>query len=381
MNIGIVGLGQITECHRDGYRRQGLRVVAGYDPSADARQRFAGQDPQAVVHLTLEALIDDASVQVIDLATPQWLDARLPCVEAAAAAGKPLLIQKPLAHTYDDALKLVQVIEDAGVPAMVNQNLCFVGGVQEAARAMLEDNAIGRPYLGYVVEQSCFDVAPDHWFGKGDRWWITNLTIHPLSVLHLLLGPPQSVDAVTGRDPSQPGVEAEGFVQMLLRYPVETFGGPLSVNVASSGAYYGKAWQTISPIVQGDRGVINIERGKGWHLNQRQRWLDDKPESGPQFHEAPCRWFPDAFGRVMSHFQQAIEAGRPPLCSASDNLYVMAVAEVAHRAADEGRIVPLKEIMGDRYDPAYGPGWRRGFSTWQPKPPVKADLIRSYGGL
>jgi len=227
MNIGIVGLGQITECHRDGYRRQGLRVVAGYDPSADARQRFAGQDPQAVVHLTLEALIDDASVQVIDLATPQWLDARLPCVEAAAAAGKPLLIQKPLAHTYDDALKLVQVIEDAGVPAMVNQNLCFVGGVQEAARAMLEDNAIGRPYLGYVVEQSCFDVAPDHWFGKGDRWWITNLTIHPLSVLHLLLGPPQSVDAVTGRDPSQPGVEAEGFVQLLLRYPVETFGGPL----------------------------------------------------------------------------------------------------------------------------------------------------------
>ena len=71
----------------------------------------------------------------------------------------------------------------------------------------------------------------------------------------------------------------------------------------------------------------------------------------------------------MSYFQGALAAKQTPICSGSDNLYVMAVVEAAYRSHDENRVVPLKEVMGERYRDAYGPGWTHGWTEWTSPPP------------
>jgi len=228
-----------------------------------------------------------------------------------------------------------------------------------------------------TFENWCSDQPAQHWFGKGDRWWVTNLTVHALSVLHLLLGPPDSVYAALGRDPAQPGVEAEGFGHLLLRYPEQVYPDGMVSNVYSSGTYYGLGTKVPSPFVQGTKGVVNLSQGHGYTLSLRtdKEALDEKV----RHRRVPTRskWFPNAFGLAMAHFQQAILAQQPPLCSVEDNLYVMAVCEAAHMSHARRAAVSLAEVMGDRFDPSYGPGYLRGYTDWTPPHPLEdIKLIR-----
>lgn len=363
LGIGQVGLGGITTAHREGYRKYGQPIVAGFDPSPEARNRFAADAPDARIYDSLEALLADPAVGVVDVATPHHRSTRLPVIESIAAAGKPMLIQKPFAYSYADAVDLVVAIESAGVSAMVNQNMCFTPGSLRLIDAIMLDRVVGEPSFAQVSVQYQFDVDFHPWFGKDDRWWTGALTVHHLGLLQLLFGPPRSVYAVTGRDVSQPGVTADGYGHLLLRYP-----SGHTVAVTSTGTYYGAHevphgnevmwiqgpdgvvdWRPEGPLEISRRGAHQIERSK-------TEW------------DSTAKWFPDAFGLTMAHFRQALAAGVEPLCSAHDNLHVMAVIEAAYLSSAQNRVVPLEEIMGDRYDPSYGTGWAHGFSQWSPPP-------------
>ncbi len=357
--IGQVGLGSITVAHRQGYRLYGQPVVAGYDPNPEARERFAEEEPEATIYTTLEALLADPRVGLVDLATPHHRATRLPVVQRVADAGIPMLIQKPLAYRYADALEIVEAVERNGVTAMVNQNMCFTPGSLRLIDALMNDEAVGRPDFAQVTVQYVFDL-PDHpWFGKDDRWWTGALTVHHFGLLQLLFGPPETVYAVTGRDESQPGITVDGFGHLLLRYP-----GGMAAAVTSTGTYYGtdpvphgneKLW------VQGSEGIVDWRPEGGLSISRR-RGLEFEITQVEWNRER--RWFPDAFGLTMVHFRQALAAGRTPLCAVTDNLYVMALIEAAYRSSTENRVVPLAEIMGERWDSHYGTGWSHGFCDW-----------------
>ena len=366
LGIGQVGLGSITVPHREGYRLYRQPVVAGYDPDPAARARLLQDTPHATAHETLADLLADPAVGVIDLATPHHRSTRLPVIEQIAAAGKPFLVQKPLAMSYPEALELVEVAERAGVVAMVNQNMCFTPSAIALERALLDERVVGEPAYAQLVAQYQFDTDHHPWFGKDERWWTAGVSVHHLGLLQMLFGPPSSVHALTGHDVSQPGVAVDGWGHLALRYP-----SGLQVVVLSTGAYYG-----TEPVrhgneavwVQGPQGLVDWRPEGDVVVSTR---IDGGGEVarrsiGPH---ARGTWFPHAFGLVMAHFRQALTAGRTPLCSVQDNLAVMAVLEATYRSGAEGRVVEVAEIMGDRYDPAYGPGWSHGFSAWAPPVP------------
>lgn len=359
--IGQVGLGGITVHHRGGYGRYGQPLVGGYDPSPEAGERLTADSPGATVFPTLAELLADPRVGVVDLATPHHRDTRLDVVRQIAAAGKPMLIQKPLAYSYPEALELVEVIEAADVTAMVNQNMCFTPGSLQLVDAVLRDRVVGEPTFAQVSVQYVFDTDFHPWFGRDDRWWTGALTVHHLGLLQLLFGPPETVYAVTGRDVSQPGVTVDGYGHLLLRYP-----GGLVVAITSTGTYYG-----TNPIphgnerlwIQGPDAVVDWRPEGGLDVSRRfgGEFERERIEWDPT-----AKWFPDAFGLTMAHFRQALAAGAEPFCSVQDNLYVMALIEAAYWSSDENRVVALQEVMADRYDPAYGTGWSHGFSGWTP---------------
>lgn len=364
LGIGQVGLGGITNAHRSGYRVFGMPLVAGCDPNPAARAHFHEAEPDAAVYEDLDALLADPRVEVIDLATPHWRQTRIPLLERIAAAGKPVFIQKPLASTYADALEAVEILEKAGVTGMVNQNMSFSPGALTLARQVVDEHVIGDPFYAELHLRLRFDTAAEHWFGKDERWWTIGCTVHHLGVVHQVLGPPETVFAVTGTDPKQPGVTHDGYGHMLLRYA-----NGLSVAVLSTGAYYGRdqgTWFAERSYFQGPDGVID------WHVEQPY-WLtkraSDEPQ-GPLVNDEVAvegKWFFDAFGLGMDHLQYCVQAGRAPLCNVQDNLYVMAVCEAVHRSSAECRAVKLAEIMGTRYDANYGPGWKHGAADW-PRP-------------
>lgn len=362
--IGQVGLGSITVPHREGYRLYEQPVVAGFDPDETARARFANDTPTARLHTSLSDLLADPAVGVIDLATPHHRETRLPVIEEIAQAGKPFLVQKPLAMSYQEALELVQVAEAAGVRGMVNQNMCFTPSAIALARAVLDDRLVGEPEYAQLLCQYRFDTDYHPWFGKDDRWWTAGLSVHHLGLLQLLFGPPETVFALTGHDVSQPGVTVDGWGHLALRYP-----SGLQLMLVSTGTYYGTdevRHGNEAVWLQGPDGLIDW-RPEGDVV------VSTRADDGVVRRSIPPHtrgsWFPHAFGLTMAHFRQALEAGRTPLCSVQDNLNVMAVIEATYRSGAEGRAVSIEEIMGDRYEPAYGPGYLRGFKEWQPPLP------------
>ena len=232
--IGQVGLGSITVPHREGYRLYRQPVVAGFDPDETARARFHGDTPAATVHGSLAELLQDPAVGVIDVATPHHRATRLPVIEQIAAAGKPFLVQKPLAMSYVDALELVEIAETAGVVGMVNQNMCFTPSSIALMKAVVSDRVVGEPSYAQLLCQYQFDTDYHPWFGKDDRWWTAGLSVHHLGLLQMLFGPPETVFALTGHDVSQPGVTVDGWGHLALRYP-----SGLQLMLVSTGTYYG----------------------------------------------------------------------------------------------------------------------------------------------
>lgn len=361
--IGMVGLGGITQAHRDGYRRFGLPVVAGCDPSPEARARFSREEPAAAVLDSVEDLLVDERVTVVDLAAPHLPAIREPLIEAVCRAGKPALIQKPLGFTYGEAVRYVEMMESAGLTVMVNQNSCFAGGVlEEGVRGVLVENRIGTPFLGRTYNAVCFDMGGHPWFGKGERWWTSDVSVHEIALLHLFFGPPESVMAVMGRDPEQPGVSREGFGHALLRYA----NGAVAT-VYSTGTYYGPMSVPYVLEMQGPQGILSLQPGLRCVWSLREDKGDSDPAVRSRKEPVSHGWFPDGFGMAMAHFFACLRAGETPLCSVQDNLYVMAVVEAMYRSAQDNRTVSLAEIMGPRFDAKYGPGALRGWLDW-PRP-------------
>jgi predicted dehydrogenase len=88
------------------------RLVGGFSPSAERREGFS-QRWKAPVFDSQEALLAAAGLDLVLVLTPPG--AHLPVVRAAAAAGKHLLVEKPLERTAAEAQALVDVARDAGV--------------------------------------------------------------------------------------------------------------------------------------------------------------------------------------------------------------------------------------------------------------------------
>ena len=113
MRIGLVGYGGWGRVHASAIGRvEGLSlsgVVAGDDASA----RDAARDlPGVPVHRTLDALLADPSVELVDIVTPNHLHVDM--AVKALAAGKHVLLEKPMATTLADTERLVAAAERSG---------------------------------------------------------------------------------------------------------------------------------------------------------------------------------------------------------------------------------------------------------------------------
>ena len=108
------------------------QVAALWDPDAAAAQAAASAAPGASVAKGLQALVRDPAVDLVYVASPPAFHHA--GVAAAVAARKPVLCEKPLAHTVDEALALRDLVVASGLPFAVH----FPFGRSPAATRLLE---------------------------------------------------------------------------------------------------------------------------------------------------------------------------------------------------------------------------------------------------
>jgi predicted dehydrogenase len=116
MNVGILGFahGHVNMyCNR--WREApelGVSVTAGWDHDA-GRAKRAAENHGVRLFDSPEALLGESDVEAVVIAAETSMHADL--VEKAAAAGKKIILQKPMCLTMDEADRIVVAVEKSGV--------------------------------------------------------------------------------------------------------------------------------------------------------------------------------------------------------------------------------------------------------------------------
>ncbi|MCW5962763.1 MAG: Gfo/Idh/MocA family oxidoreductase [Bryobacterales bacterium] len=145
LRCGIIGYGFIGPHHADAIRRLGfVEVHAICTSSMEESLAKATRDGIPKAYSQIEDLVNDPEIDVVDVAAPT--QHHVPAAMAAIRAGKPLIVDKPLAPTLAEARQLHDAAVAAGVPHAVTFNYRFNPMVQQA-RAMVARGAVGEPHL------------------------------------------------------------------------------------------------------------------------------------------------------------------------------------------------------------------------------------------
>jgi predicted dehydrogenase len=148
LRAGVVGTGFIGVVHVDALRRLGVQI-AGVVGSTPERARAKSLAP---AYESYQALLDDDSVDVVHLTTPNHM--HYPQVKQAIDAGKHVVCEKPLALTAEQSGELLELAERAGIVHCTNFNIRFYPMVQEA-RARTQGGELGTVWAvhgGYLQD-------------------------------------------------------------------------------------------------------------------------------------------------------------------------------------------------------------------------------------
>ena len=119
INWGFIGCGEVTE-KKSGpafNEVEGSKVVAVMSRSEDKARSYAERHHIRKWFTDAQELIDDPDVNAIYIATPPSSHATFAIM--AMRAGKPVYIEKPLAASYNDCIRINRVSEQTGIPCFV----------------------------------------------------------------------------------------------------------------------------------------------------------------------------------------------------------------------------------------------------------------------
>jgi predicted dehydrogenase len=153
VRVGFAGFGFIGPHHAEAMRRLGFVDVAGVcTVDAEETRRKAEQYAIPRQFASFEEMIADPGIDVIDVVTPTYM--HYPIAKAAIAAGKHIIVDKPLALTSAQARDLMESAATAGVINAVTFNYRFNPMVQQA-RVMIARGDVGDIHLvhGHYLQE------------------------------------------------------------------------------------------------------------------------------------------------------------------------------------------------------------------------------------
>lgn len=139
LRAGVVGTGFIAHVHAAAIRAAGGEVVAVVGSGPETTAQGALAMGAARTASGVEELVDAPDVDVVHICSPN--DTHVEMAAAVIAAGKPVVCEKPLATSVDDALRLTRLALDSGVLALVPFVYRFYAPVREARERIAHGSA------------------------------------------------------------------------------------------------------------------------------------------------------------------------------------------------------------------------------------------------
>ena len=215
IRLGVAGLGRAFTLMLPTFQLDPrVHLVAACDPRETARARFA-QDFGATVYPDIEGLAADSSVEAIYVASPHQFHVQH--ARMAAAHGKHVLVEKPMALTLDECDQMIAACKAAGVQLIVGHCHSFDAPYAKA-RDIVASGAVGRVRMIQALNYTDFLYRPrraEELQTEAGGGVVFSQAAHQIDIVRLLAGSPVvNVRAITGAwDPTRP---TEGAYTALL---------------------------------------------------------------------------------------------------------------------------------------------------------------------
>jgi len=343
--IGVLGSGFIvSECHLVSYRKAGITPVAIASRTPANAARAAERFGIPKVHERYEDLLDDPSIEILDIAVPPQSQSELIRAACERGTARAILAQKPLALEFAEARELVEACERAGILLMVNQNMRHDPSVR-AAKGLLEAGGLGEPVFATIDMRGIPHWQP--WQAETGGATLKIMSIHHLDCMRFWFGDPQRIFCSMRPDPRTEFAHQDGICTYVLEYASglraviidDVWTGPAREGCP---AEIGIEWRIegLDGLAIGDIGWCKDPYTSPSSLRHGRKGDAAMVEA-----ELDGSWFPDAFGGVMSELLAALDGGPGPSSDGRDNLGTLALIEAAQLSAREHRAVELSEIL------------------------------------
>jgi len=200
IKIAIIGAGQIASLvHIPVWKKISTSEVVGiFDINKKTSRKIADQYKIPKVYPNLNELVEDTSIDLVDICTP--IHTHVSIIKTALNANKNVITEKPLALRSEEAEHIVHLSEQKKLVLGVSQNHLYSKSVR-TLKNKLNEGYIGDPLL-YNVTYPISIYKTDHWTSNPKTGGLLfELGIHPAYIAAFLFGKPEKVYAF-GNEPS-----------------------------------------------------------------------------------------------------------------------------------------------------------------------------------
>ena len=339
--VAILGAGFITDLHMESYHRfvPEAEIVAVYARNADKAKAFALKYNIPQWYDDMDMAIQNSDCEVVDICLPNYLHAT--ATLKAAAAGKHIILEKPLAITLEEADTMIDACKKANVKLMYAEELCFAPKY-ERVRQMVNEGAIGKIYMlkqsekhsgphtdwfydiklaggGVLMDLGCHAIA---WF----RWMLNNskaISVYATisTVLHN--------NRTLGEDNSVLIIEFENGVTAVAENSWAKHGG-----MDDKSEVHGTGGVVYADLFMGNAAISYSKTGYGYAMEKADTTIG---WSFTVFEEA----FNQGYPHELKHFIECVQQDKTPLVTGEDGRAVLEIIYAAYASAKAGKKIML----------------------------------------
>lgn len=325
MRVGIVGAGVMGEVHANAWRSTEATLMGCTAANLEQAARLAQQHNIKVYQNHTELLRD---IDIVDICVPTYDHKSL--VLQAAAAGKHVICEKPIALNVPDGLEMIAACEKAGVRLFIAMVVRFFPQYK-LSRELFAKGQIGK--LG-VVRLKRVSYPPqkptDNWYADDSRsgGMVVDLMIHDFDYARWLGGEIERVYARLNR--AEAGIKQ--YAQAILRYK----NGSMAL-IEGGWAYPPGVFRTALDI-SGTDGVIE------WNSDAQApvyTFTLTREGSSSAVGLPLAGLSDDPYSLEIQHAYRCIQNGEPFAVTPQDGLEALRIALAAKESIASGKPVNL----------------------------------------
>jgi predicted dehydrogenase len=336
VRIGIIGSAFSSNIHAEALQEvAGAKIVAACSPNKEHVEEFARKWRIPHSATDYRELLDRKDIDALVVGVPN--DRHREVVVAAAHARKHVIVEKPLAHTLDDADAMVKACARYKVKLMYAETICFSPKYRRAKK-LVEEGAIGKLYMAKQGEKH--SGPHSGWFYDVERSGggaVMDMGCHGIAWARWMFDKPKpkSVFAACQRVLHAERTQGEDNSVIILEFE----GGGIAV-IEDSWAKHGGMDDRVE--LHGTEGVIYCDllhgssmetysaRGYGYAVEKAG---ETKGWTFTVFEEAHLYGFP----HEMRHFVECILNDQQPMETGEDGRVTLEIIYAAYQSAGTGK--------------------------------------------